>query len=120
MAGRTGRIASRNGSRGDSVGNRAGSGTRSNANIAGGMIRSGSNSRPQTAAAAANSNNANGGAGAGGGGFAAAAKLGTTMASSINAANINDGYEGEIQRVLHLRQCYAAIKENASVAADPR
>ena len=64
MAGRTGRIASRNGSRGDSVGNRAGSGTRGtggNTTPGGGMIRSGSNSRPQTAAPAGGSSN--GGAG---------------------------------------------------------
>ena len=56
MAGRTGRIAQRNGSRGDSVGNRAGSGTRGagggSTTPGGGMVRSGSNSRPQTAAAA--------------------------------------------------------------------
>ena len=54
MAGRTGRIASRNGSR-DSVGNRAGSGTRpATTPTGGGMIRSGSNSsRPQTAASGA-------------------------------------------------------------------
>ena len=51
MAGRTGRVASRNASR-DSVGNRAGSGTRATTNASGGMIRSGSNSRPQTATAA--------------------------------------------------------------------
>ena len=65
MAGRTGRIASRNGSRGDSVGNRAGSGTRGTGGNTtpggGGMIRSGSNSRPQTAAPAGGSSN--GGAG---------------------------------------------------------